>query len=379
MGAIRLKMNSARKNEPKRVVIYKVGSLGDTVAALPCFNLIAREFPDAERVLLTNLPLQAKVAAAETVLENSGLIHRTIRYAMKRGGIWRSTWDLLRFRPDMVVYLRELRPIEEVRRDRLFFRYVCRSKRLVGFPSFYEGRRLMNANTRYYESEAFRQARMIGEIGDAAPEKIENWNLHLTDAEIETSRKAIAELKGAPFLACAPGTAMPAKDWGKERWQSLMERLSKDFLGHGLVFIGAKQDAETADFAGTLWRGPALNLCGKTTVRITAGVLGFARLFLGGDSGPMHLAASVGTPAAIAFASREQRGIWFPQGAYHEVLYREMECSMCRLIVCREHQNRCLTAISVQDMREASHRAIQKKAEMLLSIGSSAGRMEEGS
>jgi len=46
----------------ERVLIYRLGSLGDTVAALPCFHLIERAFPDAERLVLTNVPVSTKAA-----------------------------------------------------------------------------------------------------------------------------------------------------------------------------------------------------------------------------------------------------------------------------------------------------------------------------
>ena len=48
----------------ERILIYRLGSLGDTVVALPCFHLIARKFPHAERVLLTNFPVHAKAPAS---------------------------------------------------------------------------------------------------------------------------------------------------------------------------------------------------------------------------------------------------------------------------------------------------------------------------
>ncbi len=44
----------------KRVLIYRLGSIGDTVVALPCFKLIARVFPEAERCVLANFPEGAK-------------------------------------------------------------------------------------------------------------------------------------------------------------------------------------------------------------------------------------------------------------------------------------------------------------------------------
>ncbi len=64
----------------ERVVIFRLGSLGDTVVALPCFHLIERAFPDAERIVLTNHPVSSKAPAVESVLRSSGLIHGTVSY-----------------------------------------------------------------------------------------------------------------------------------------------------------------------------------------------------------------------------------------------------------------------------------------------------------
>ena len=66
----------------KRVLIYRLGSLGDTVVALPCFHLIARAYPNADRRLLTNFHVHAKAPAAAAVLGNSGLVHGYMRYTM---------------------------------------------------------------------------------------------------------------------------------------------------------------------------------------------------------------------------------------------------------------------------------------------------------
>src|ERR1022692_4022661 len=64
----------------RRVLIYRLGSLGDTVVALPCFHLIARTYPNAERRLLTNFPVHAKAPAAAAVLGDSGLVHGYMSY-----------------------------------------------------------------------------------------------------------------------------------------------------------------------------------------------------------------------------------------------------------------------------------------------------------
>ena len=64
----------------QRVVIYRLGSLGDTVVALPCFHKVAKAFPDAERIVLTNVPVSSNAAPVETILGGSGLIHATLAY-----------------------------------------------------------------------------------------------------------------------------------------------------------------------------------------------------------------------------------------------------------------------------------------------------------
>ena len=64
----------------ERVLIYRLGSLGDTIVALPCFHQIERAFPDAERRLRTNIPVHAKAPAAAAVLGDSGLVHGYLQY-----------------------------------------------------------------------------------------------------------------------------------------------------------------------------------------------------------------------------------------------------------------------------------------------------------
>ena len=108
----------------QRVLIYRLGSLGDTVVALPCFHLLARTFPQAERFLLTNFPVHAKAPASAAVLGDSGLVHGYMRYTVgtrRVDELLRLAWEIRRFRADLLVYLMPMRPAKHVRRDRIFF------------------------------------------------------------------------------------------------------------------------------------------------------------------------------------------------------------------------------------------------------------------
>jgi len=342
----------------KKVLIYRLGSLGDTAVALPCFHLIERAYPNSERVLLTNFPIHAKAPASAAVLGDSGLVHGYMRYTVGT----RSPKELLklagkirRFKPDVLVYLMPVRGLKAVKRDRWFFRLAGGVKRIVGAPEAADLIRIADPATGMYQAEAVRLARTVRALGDAQVERLENWSLRLTPAETNAARSALGELAGKPLIVCGPGTKMQAKDWGQENWRALVTKLGGDYPGHGLALIGAKEDAEVSEYAARGWAGPKVNLCGKLSPRETAAVFEFAQVFLGPDSGPMHLAACAGVPCVIAFSARGFPGVWYPAGPQHRVIYHKVNCFGCNLETCVVENRKCLTSITVDEMAAAVH------------------------
>lgn len=344
----------------KRVLIYRLGSLGDMVVALPCLHLIARRFPDAERLLLTNFPVNAKAPAAAAVLGESGLVHGYVRYRVGTrsvGELLRVAREVRRFRPDLLVVLTDLRPWKLVQRNLLFFR-LCGVRRVVGASSEREMERRFDAATGTWEPEAHRLARMIGELGDARPEDAASRDLRLTEAERKAASEALGELRERRLIVCGPGTKMQSKDWGAESWRALLGRLAKKYPEHGLALVGASEDTDTCEFAAQEWTGAKVNLCGRLTPRETAAVIAQAQVFVGPDSGPMHLAASVGVPCVIAFSARGQKGVWYPAGQGHEIIYHAPPCAGCELETCVVEKRRCLSSITVDEMEQAVVRVL---------------------
>jgi ADP-heptose:LPS heptosyltransferase len=338
--------------------------LGDTVVALPCFHQIARAYPQAERLLLTNFPAHAKAPAAAAVLGDSGLVHGYLRYTVGTRSVvelLRLAWQIRRFRPDVLVYLMPARPLKSAQRDRLFF-HVAGVRHIVGFPGEEELQHRFDPTSGRYESEASRLARALRELSPIEPADLNNWNLGLTAAEREAASAALGTLGQAPLIVCGPGTKMQAKDWGQENWRMLLARLHAEYPRHALALIGAKEDAVAADFTATDWPGPKVNLCGRLTPRETAAVLEHADLFLGPDSGPMHLAASVGVPCVIAFSAAGLPGVWYPAGQQHQIVYHQTSCHGCKLETCVVEARRCLTSITVDEMATAANRAMSEQA-----------------
>ena len=345
----------------RRVLVYRLGSLGDTLIALPSFHLIERAFPHAERRLLTNVPVSAKAPAAAAVLHGSGLIDSYERYTVGTRNplqLLALVWRIRRFRPDVLVYLAAARGPAAARRDAAFFGKACGIGRLIGVPLTDDMQASRTEPDGTFEPEASRLARNIAELGDAALDDPKSWNLRLTPAECGTADAALSPFAGAPFLAVSVGTKVQAKDWGRDNWRALLGRLAALYPRIGLALVGAPEESAASEFAAGDWRevsgsGAVVNLCGRLSPRESAAALRRAKIFIGHDSGPMHLAASVGTPAVAIFAARNKPRVWFPYGRQHRVVYHRVDCWGCGLETCIEQRRKCLLSITADEVVSA--------------------------
>jgi heptosyltransferase-3 len=343
-----------------RILIYRLGSLGDTVIALPCFHLIRRHFPQAEITVLTNQPVAGAAPPLQSVLENTGTFDAVLAYPVGLGG-WRAKAALRRElaarRFDLVVSLASARGRASSVRDWLFFK-SCGISRVLGVP--FSRRQLAHRlapGQRQFEWEARRLFARLASLGAASLDDDTLWDLRLTSGEsAEAGRLLLEHAVAAPFLALAVGTKVSAKDWGEARWKQLLQQLAARHARVPLVLLGGREDHERNDRLAAVWPGPRANLAGRCSPRVSAAVLARARVFAGPDSGPMHLAACLGVPCVIVFSARSLPGQWYPRGGGHTILYRKEPCFGCALDACVTHQLKCLTAISVGEVEAAIER-----------------------
>ena len=99
-----------------------------------------------------------------------------------------------------------------------------------------------------------------------------------------------------PWLVLGLGGSAPDKDWPDAHWKSLLDALSR--RGEGTLFLvgGAQNAARAANLISGAAGAPIINACDLSVVEAAA-LLRHADLYVGPDSGPMNLAAAVGTPA----------------------------------------------------------------------------------
>jgi ADP-heptose:LPS heptosyltransferase len=340
----------------RRVLVFRLGSLGDTAAVLPCFHLIERAFPNAERRLLTNLHSNSKASTILSVLGDSGFMHGTIAYPADATRSWsalrRLRRDIRAFRPDVLVYLLEQRHSRAaVLRDCAFF-LACGIRRIIGAPlsrDRYQHRWLSGRDR--YENQIERLGRCLAPLGDTRSSDRDAWDLRLTAAERERADTALASLPAdAPLIACCPGTKIDAKDWTEENWAHLLTQLAVTHASHAIAFIGAADERERSERLRACWPGPSANLCGDLTPRESAAAIARAVLYLGHDTGPMHLAAAAGVPCVAIFSARNKPGEWYPHGDAHRVLYHRTDCFDCHLERCDIRAKECILSITAEEV-----------------------------
>lgn len=323
-----VELDSPREKCPgtpaERIVIFRLGSLGDTVIALPCFHKLAQVFPDAERFVLTNNPVSSKAAPLEAVLGGSGLIDGVIAYPVNTRSItliWRLRSKLRALNASTLVFLQP-RSLWSTFRDQIFFR-LCGFQRIIGGPLEFDRRKgRIDQSTGQREYECERLTRSIAEVGKINLNDPANWDLRLTDHEREAGGKTIIPFEGRPFIGINMGGKVAGKLWGDDNWSALFTDLAQTHGGYGLLVVGVAEDSACVDAVTKHWPGRVVNACGQLLPRESAAALSRASLFVGHDSGPMHLAAACGVTCVAPFGDGNSPHTWHPYGSHHRIVHR---------------------------------------------------------
>ena len=144
---------------------------------------------------------------------------------------------------------------------------------------------------------------------------------------------------------------MPVKIWPEDRYREVVADLITEFDLWPVVF-GGPEDRDRGDRLLRSWRR-GYNGAGALSLRSSASALARCRLYLGNDSGVMHLAAAAGVPCVALFSARESPGSWYPYGGAHRVLRSQIDCEGCMLVECIDRRMECLMAISTAEAFEA--------------------------
>lgn len=330
------------------VAIFRIGNFGDTLVALPAIHRIAEQNPGSRLWLITNTSSASQVSSWD-VLEHTRLFAGVLYYERRSvRALLRLALRCQRFHGAKLYYLMPARSEAALRRDRWFFRVLCGFREIAAVESApLPAARGADGRLLVLPRECDRLLRTV----DASAPILHAPLLRPPESTQARADSLLARVRGRPLLALGAGSKMPAKKWFHERYAELCRRSSAQFPELGLAVFGGPEDKAEGNALVDIF-GPerACNLAGETNIIESAAAMQRCSLYLGNDTGTMHLAAIMGLPCVCVFTSRDNRDSWVPWGESHIVLRHDLPCSGCLLERCELERMRCLDLITVAEV-----------------------------
>jgi ADP-heptose:LPS heptosyltransferase len=157
-----------------------------------------------------------------------------------------------------------------------------------------------------------------------------------------------------PIVCIHPGAGVLYKQWREEGFADVSDWLVSE--GFQVVFTGSGGESGKVREITSIMQKHACNLAGKLSVGELMALFEASSLYIGNDSGPMHLAAAVDTPVIALFGPADEIG-WRPLSGKAIVLRGEERCGKCTGNDC-QYNFKCIRTISSDDVKAAVERLI---------------------
>jgi 3-deoxy-D-manno-octulosonic-acid transferase/heptosyltransferase-1 len=335
-----------------RILIIKLSAIGDVVHSLPVLSALKRLYPnssihwlveEAAAGLLQNHPLLDRVLICRRKSWISGLKQGRVSAL---GEFWDFFWLVRAERYDLILDLQNLF-------KSAFWVAVARGSRKLGFSSTRELAYLplnekigpedftLHAVDRYLNF-----VRYLGNYDERL-----HFPIPVTPTHVERVDQLLSEvgLNGRRVVAVHPMALWPTKLWKSQLFSELAGRLAKE-LGLGVVFTGGVRDwASVEEITARVSPSP-VNFCGRLDLLELAALFSRCALVISTDTGPMHLAAAMGTPVVALFGptAPDRTG---PYGPGHVVVRTGVACSPCFKKTCPDP--RCMYEITPDQVLQA--------------------------
>jgi ADP-heptose:LPS heptosyltransferase len=351
----------------ENVLVYHIGSLGDTIISVPAIKAIRRHYgPRARLTLLHDKQRNGIVAASDVLFDRIG-IDDFISYDYSNSFLKKCLSLLQLFillkrkNYDGVIYLLPSeRTSKQIDRDRLFFK-LCSVKKQIGFSAFDPAILYPiepdGSPGRVKNEALFRLERLKNDGIDISIEENLSRQLFIVpEIEREKAHKwLIANGRNDKkiLVALCPGAKQPANLWPEERFLEIGKRLLGCNL-YDLLIIGGKAESNIGARLVKLCGG-GINATGQSSILHSAALLSHCAFCIGLDTGTTHLAAALGCPCIALYGGKDHPGYYEPLGRGHIILRKDISCAACRLIGenCPLPDHPCMNGISVEMVWQA--------------------------
>ena len=177
------------------------------------------------------------------------------------------------------------------------------------------------------------------------------------EAKAAVSRRLAAEgiELEAPWIVIHPGASASSRRYPAEHFARAAGKLASEH-GHQLIFTGSAGERELVESIREAVGERTWSLAGETSLEELAAVLALAPLLISNNTGPVHLAAAVGTPVVDLYALTNMQHA--PWQVPHELLFHEVPCRNCYQSVCPLEHHDCLRRVSPTAVVDAALRLL---------------------
>jgi predicted lipopolysaccharide heptosyltransferase III len=332
---------------PRNILAIKLRYLGDVLLATPTLQALKTAYPTARLTVVVNRGTEEILRANPDVDEilplDRGSITEQIRFVLK----------LRRRRFDIVLDLTD--------GDRAaVLTWISGAGIRIGFNA--EERWTGRCYTTVVRGGE-QAHRIERDLAALVPLGIEVHNriprLFLTPEDDARAEQLVGQLAiptDRPWVVIQPGARYWFKAWPPERFAALADRLN-DRFGCQVLVGGSPQEAALTQAVVSQAKSQLLSIAGRSDVRTLAALLKRSLLFVGNDTGAMHIAAAVGTPVVGLFGPSNPIE-WGPRGGRAETIYKGLDCRICFHPTCRRGEENCMKLITVEEVMAAAMRLL---------------------
>ena len=333
------------------ILVIKLRHIGDVILTIPVFEALRYNYPEAFIAALVN-------ENAAPVLEQNPSINRVLTLPRSSNRVQNFRGQL-----ELIHELRKLRfdlVLDLSRSDRgAFFSFVTGARNRLGFKS--RNTKKVDRHLLFTELVISRgkqhivdyHLEMIKQLKLEIPGK--DLAIYWNKSEEDMCRRILGEngiSLNENFVVLHPFSRDKHKAWRVDGYAKICDYICERW-GIRTILIGGSDELERSlvNKIAMTAKNSSVNLGGQLSLKQLAVALSRAVLFVGIDSGPMHIAAAVSTPVVAIFGpSRWFR--WGPWGDNHTVIQKSWDCVPCAKKGCNDDGgvSRCLDELTAEEV-----------------------------
>lgn len=209
--------------------------------------------------------------------------------------------------------------------------------------------------------EVQRQLDLVASVGSAGKKLLsDRMSLHVPQSTLDRVQTSLIELGidlQRPWIVIHPGATAPSRRYPAESYAIVARQLVQE-AGMQVVFTGTEPERDLIESIRQDMQAPSQSLVGCLNLSELAALLSLTSLLIANNTGPVHLAAAVGTPIVDLYALTNPQHT--PWNVPHRVLFYDVPCRLCYKSICPQEHHHCLRLVEPETVVQAALELLQE-------------------